>query len=59
MPESLQLGGNPPLFKQHLGFDSSQSGCCKRLGRRREGGSVGYEDMSVINPLMHSAPRDI
>lgn len=62
VPESLQLGGNLPLFKQYLGFDSSQSGCCRRHEQRKEGereGSAGYEDMSVLNSLMYSAPWDI
>lgn len=62
VPESLQLGGNLRLFKQYLGFDSSQSGCCRRHEQRKEGereGSAGYEDMSVLNSLMYSAPWDI
>lgn len=38
LPESLQLGGNLSLFKEPLGFGSSQLGCCRRLEQRRERG---------------------
>lgn len=58
VPESLQLGGNLPLFNSFLALTAYCQVAAGGFSKGGREGSGDYEDMAVLNSLVYSAPRD-